>query len=288
LRLERVATRDRRAEQDARQKSGRSSPQWILTFDPLLRNTEIVEDLRNMARVVRDGYGTEVDIEFTANMMGDGSYSIDIVQCRPFHGSAGAEEPLGPIPKVSEDQVVLRTFGGVIGPGRRIKIDRIIYVSPEAYTGLPEAKRYALARLIGKVTKHTGVPAETLMMIGPGRWGSSTPSLGIPVSFNEISNVSVLVEVDALHEGLVPDLSLGTHFFNDMVEMNMLYLAHFLAGPRNRLNRGFLEEAPSTLSRLVDDASEWEDVVRVIDAVNGEIVLQADALEQACLVYTSP
>ncbi len=288
LRLERIATRDRREERDAREKSGRSSPRWILTFDPVLRDTEIVEDLRNLAQAVRDGYGTEVDIEFTANMMSDGSYSIDIVQCRPFHGSAGAEEPLGPIPTVSEEQVILRTFGGVIGPGRRIRIDRILYVSPEAYTRLAETKRYALARLIGKIAKHTELAGETIMMIGPGRWGSSTPSLGIPVSFNEISTVSVLVEVDALHEGLVPDLSLGTHFFNDMVEMNMLYLAHFLAAPNNRLNRSFLEGAPSSLLGLVEQASEWHDIVRVVDSVGKEIVLQADPLEQACLVYTNP
>ncbi len=289
LPVELVAARDRLAERDAREKGARPTPRWILTFDPVLQTSEIVNDLRDIVHVVRDGYGTDVDIEFTANMTVDGTYSIDILQCRPFHASANTEEPLGPIPEVADERVILRSLGGVVGPGRLTKVDRIIYVKPEAYTRLPESRRYALARFIGRITKQTEPPVETIMMIGPGRWGSSTPSLGIPVSFSEINNVSVLVEVDALHEGLVPDLSLGTHFFNDMVEMNMLYVAHFLARPENRLNRGFLDNAPSALRRLAPDAKEWENVVRIIDTgEEREVILQADALEQTCLVYTSP
>ncbi|TVQ36331.1 MAG: pyruvate, phosphate dikinase [Spirochaetaceae bacterium] len=284
-----VATRDRQAERDARDQGMRPRPRWILTFDPVFETSNIVNDLREIVRTVREGYGTEVDIEFTANMCSDGSYSIDIVQCRPFHASAEEEEPLDPIPELTDGQILIRSTGGVIGHGRQIALDRIIYVSPEAYTRLTESRRYALARLIGRITKHQEPSAHEIMMIGPGRWGSSTAALGIPVSFGDINNVAVLMEVDALHEGLVPDLSLGTHFFNDMVEMNMLYVAHFLARPENRLDRSFLENAPSSLLKLFPDAADWEQVVRVIDTPGGcEIVLQADAVEQTCVVYTSP
>ena len=172
------------------------------------------------------------------------------------------------------------------------------YVSPEAYTSLPEERRYALARLIGRIVRHSHDHSGTLMLIGPGRWGSSTPSLGIPVSFTEINTASVVVEVDALHEGLVPDLSLGTHFFNDMVEMNMLYVAHFLSRTQNRLNWDFLAEQPSALQRIIPEAGEWEEIVRVIDAGReGDagredsapgLILHAAALEQTCILYTSP
>ena len=65
------------------------------------------------------------------------------------------------------------------------------------------------------------------MLIGPGRWGTTTPSLGVPVSFAEIDTVSVLCEIVAMRDDLVPDVSLGTHFFNDLVEMDILYLALF-------------------------------------------------------------
>ena len=65
------------------------------------------------------------------------------------------------------------------------------------------------------------------MLIGPGRWGTTTPSLGVPVHFAEINTVSVLCEIVAMRDDLVPDVSLGTHFFNDLVENDMLYLALF-------------------------------------------------------------
>ncbi len=297
-----VATRDRAAERETREMGMPVRPRWILTFDPVFQETNLISDLREMVQTVRAGYGTEVDIEFTANLRAGGSasgaadagYHIDIVQCRPFHASTDEDEPIEPIPQLAEERILLRSVGGVIGHGRQVVLDRIIYVSPEAYTSLPEPRRYALARLIGRITKHREPPVEQIMIVGPGRWGSSTPSLGIPVSFSDINNVSVLLEVDALHEGLVPDLSLGTHFFNDMVEMNMLYVAHFLARPENRLNRDFLDLAPSSLLRLLPDAGEWEEIVRVIDvgpitAPDGpEVILQADALEQTCVVYTTP
>ncbi|MFW5784246.1 MAG: pyruvate, phosphate dikinase, partial [Spirochaetota bacterium] len=119
--------------------------------------------------------------------------------------------------------------------------------------------------------------------------GSSTPSLGIPVSFGEINNASVIVEVDTLHEALIPDLSLGTHFFNDLVEMNTLYVAHFLARRENRLDWDYLASRPSSLAELVNDWEQWDDVVRVIDpGEDARLMLHADALRQTCLIYTSP
>ena len=65
------------------------------------------------------------------------------------------------------------------------------------------------------------------MLAGPGRWGTSTPALGVPVSFAEIDTVSILCEIAVMLEGLIPDVSLGTHFFNDLVEMDALYVAVF-------------------------------------------------------------
>lgn len=287
--LELVATRDREAEREARAHGHGKEARWILTFDPALKNGSVVDTLRDIVHTVRSGYGTEVDIEFTANMTRDGGYQVDVVQCRPFAASTSGEEPLTELPDVPEEQIILRSTGGVIGPGRRMAIARVIYVSPEAYSVLPEERRYALARLIGRVSKLSEGISGAVVLIGPGRWGSSTPSLGIPVSFSEINNASVVVEVDTLHEGLIPDLSLGTHFFNDLVEMNTLYVAHFLARPENRLNWEFLEGRPSSLAGLVPDPGPWQDVVRVIEASSvGKLTLHADALRQTCLIYTSP
>jgi pyruvate,water dikinase len=90
-----------------------------------------------------------------------------------------------------------------------------------------------VARLIGRLNQRQPVEDRGLMLIGPGRWGTHSPSLGIPVAFGEISRASVICEVVEMHERLIPDVSLGTHFFNDLVEHDMLYVAYF---PRNSGN----------------------------------------------------
>ncbi|MGM3357439.1 PEP/pyruvate-binding domain-containing protein, partial [Bacillus cereus group sp. BC233] len=64
-----------------------------------------------------------------------------------------------------------------------------------------------------------------LMLIGPGRWGTSTTALGVPVSFAEIRPASVLVEGSDPAAGFSPELSFGSHFFQDLVEQGIFFLA---------------------------------------------------------------
>jgi hypothetical protein len=115
------------------------------------------------------------------------------------------------------------------------------------------------------------------------------PSLGLPVSFAEINTVAVLCEVAVMHQGLVPDVSLGTHFFNDLVEMDMLYLAVFPEKEHNCLNEAFLNQAPNRLTELLPKAAEWAQVLRVVDSADhapGWVTyLNVDSLKQRALCY---
>ena len=161
---------------------------------------------------------------------------------------------------------------------------------PSVYGKLSENARYEAARLIGTVCHHDRLAEDRqIMLMGPGRWGTSTPALGIPVSFGEINTASVLCEIDSMHEGLVPDLSLGTHFFNEMVEMNILYMAYFGGREGNRLNMEMLLAEPNHLSALAPDCSGWENTIRVIDAsalkAGGRLYLHADSPGQRGLLY---
>lgn len=65
------------------------------------------------------------------------------------------------------------------------------------------------------------------MLIGPGRWGVTTPSLGVPVIFSEICNMAVICEVASTDAGFMPELSYGSHFFQDLVETGIFYVAMF-------------------------------------------------------------
>jgi hypothetical protein len=111
----------------------------------------------------------------------------------------------------------------------------------------------------------------------------------VPVSFAEISRVNALCEVMEMRDGLVPDVSLGTHFFNDLVEMQVLYLALLPGTEGNGIHRDLIERTPNELSDLLPEDAAWADAVRVIDpakAADGRALhLHADALRQTSLCY---
>lgn len=285
LHVEMFASPDR----GIQRRQGSHTRHWVLTFDRLLSRTAFTQDMREMLSVLREAYDSQVDIEFAVNFSGDGGYKINLLQCRPFQvkqaGSIGNR-----LPSQERQNLVMEAHGGIIGPSRILTIDRIIYVAPQVYGRLPEKDRYTIARLIGRLA-HLKWPgrAPRTMLLGPGRWGSRMPSLGVPVSFAEINTVSVLCEIDAMREGLIPDLSLGTHFFNDLVEMDMLYIAFYGSKRSNVLNENLLNSLPNQLAHFLPDASGWSEAVRVITAPEGNrFVLVADNIKQKATVCVGP
>lgn len=285
--LDLFAVKDRELDKMLRQKGMKNINSWVLTFDNLLKKTNFVRDFREMLQLIREAYRSEVDIEFTANFITDREYKINLVQCRPLQIQE-ASETVEELPALSPEDIVLEARGAIIGHSRKIGIKRIIYVRPEPYGQLNEKDRFTVAGIIGELTHAQIEPGEKLMMIGPGRWGTSTPSLGIPVSFQEIDTAAVLCEIDSMHDGLVPDLSLGTHFFNEMVEMNMLYLAYFVGKKENKLNTELLGRGGNKLENLTPHHSKWAETIWVQDSeafAPSRLVLNANSLEQRAVLY---
>jgi hypothetical protein len=284
LPVELFASFDRKQEQYSRNKS--FVRHYVITFDKLFSNTNFIEDMREMLSILCDVYNCHVDIEFTANFLSDGSYKINLVQCRPLQIEEDTSVSFA-IPAINKENLILEAHSGVIGQSITLFIDRLIYVEPSVYGHLPERDRYSIARLVGKLT-HLEEKGEkkTIMLLGPGRWGTTTASLGVPVSFAEINTVSVLCEMDTMHEGLVPDLSLGTHFFNDLVEMNMLFIGFFSKEKGNFLNKDFFSQSPNSLQELLPEASSLSQVIRVINVPSEKkFVLNANIVKQKVIVY---
>jgi hypothetical protein len=248
-----------------------------------------------MLSQLRDAYETHVDVEFTVNFVDDRRYVINLVQCRPLQVQ-GAHITATPLPDLSEDQIIMRCSGGVVGHSRVHHIGRIIYVRPESYAALNEARKHEITRIIHAITNAPTRPEGGLLLLGPGRWGTSTPSLGVPVTFADIDPVTVLVEIDQIHDGLVADLSLGTHFFNELVERNILYLAYKELQEESFLDRAYLENAVNRLDEVlarrrdshsdsIADPDAWREVVRVVDAPHAPWVLNANGQEQSAVLY---
>jgi hypothetical protein len=291
LPADRFATRDFAAERRARELGLSPDPQWVLTFDRFFRETAFIDDMQRILRTLREGYGSHVDVEFTVDLDEETGYKLNIVQCRRFPVHTDAEGGQEVDLSVPEERVIVRSRDAVMGQSRLLPVDRLIYVPSAAYHELSEAARYRLAALIGSLAHAGRERSPTVVLLGPGRWGTSTPSLGIPVSLSQINTVSVIWEIDFLREGLTPDLSLGTHFFNDLVELNTLYVAHAVETGGNRFRRDYLETQPSALLDLAPDARGWEQTVRVLECAGPRqtcepLWVAADAYEQTALLHT--
>jgi hypothetical protein len=288
--LSKFAACDETALENMRPMKRDNEGAWRPAFDHILLETSFATDMRRMLGVLQAAYQNPVDIEFTANFMPNGELRINLVQCRPFQVKIHGEGDRVRFPeKFKQSEILLASTGPVIGHSLATRINRLIYIVPSVYGQMTQAHRYSVARTIGRLTHLEARPSgETILLIGPGRWGTSMPSLGVPVSFAEINSVSVLCEVALMREGLVPEISLGTHFFNDLVEMDMLYLAISPEREGHILNEKWLMTTPNRLTELLPDAGSWESAIRVIDGddrSNGTIYLNVDSLKQRAVCY---
>lgn len=281
------ASRDTEMEERAKELHMTDVFSYLLTFTNFLTRTSFTEDMKKILSTLSSAYSNPVDIEFTVNFLDDSNYRINLLQCRPFQFTGGISRVKVP-DDLSGKNVILRSLGPLIGYSSVESIERIIYIVPEKYGLLPISKRYEIAHLIGKLTNLP--PKIKTMLIGPGRWGTSMPELGIPVSLSEIKNASVLCEVAEMHEGLNPDLSLGTHFFNDLVDLKILYMGISPAKTGELLNKSFLLNCSNKFGDLLPEEKSIADIIRVIDfsEVSGpQCSLFSDTLEQQGIVFVS-
>ncbi len=260
---------------------------YVLNFEKILTKTPFVQEMQKIFKLLSKAYKYPVDIEFTANFFDDSEYKINIVQCRPFQVT-GKMEHLTLPENIPGERILLKTTGPLVGQSVAEHIHRMIYIVPEKYGSMTQSDRYTVARLIGQLTALENRD-HRIMLIGPGRWGSRMSELGVPVTFSEIQHVSVLCEIAKMHEGLTPDLSLGTHFFNDIVEMNILYMGVSPHREGSVFHEDILKNAPNRFSKLLPEQKAWEKTVLVVDAQDicscSCVLLHADTLTQEGVVF---
>ncbi|MGB8021404.1 MAG: PEP/pyruvate-binding domain-containing protein [Candidatus Nanopelagicales bacterium] len=272
----------------ARQAAAGRRPgvRWILTFDDLLGRTGFPALMRQMLATLERAYRYPVDVEFTAEVSSEGAIRVNLVQCRPLQ-TKGLQGRRVEIPaQVPASDTLFRSAGNFMGGSIVQPLRRVITVDPEGYAALPQASKYEVGRLVGRLNRlipdRDSLPTA---LLGPGRWGTTTPGLGVPVRFAEIRRVAVLGELSFSAGGLMPELSFGSHFFQDLVESGIFYLALFRERDDCFLNLSTLDEEPNRLVDLIPDAAGLSDVVRVVDFPAGGLLLQADILSQQVLCH---
>ena len=144
------------------------------------------------------------------------------------------------------------------------QVKYIVYVDPITYSQIPNNNtRLELARVIGRLNKQ--LANETFILMGPGRWGSSNIDLGVKVTYADIYNTRMLIEIAMTRNGITPEVSYGTHFFQDLVESKIYPLSLYPDDPEIIFNRRFIYGTPNELPKLLPADSAYANVIKVID-----------------------
>jgi len=252
---------------------------YIIDFKGLLQDTDFIKTMREILSTLASVYNYPVDIEFAVNFLKGKRYKINLLQCRPLQ-TKGLGKPVA-IPELKDDSdCIFRQKGHFMGGNIRMSIDYVILVNTSVYQKLTEQEKYSVARYIGKL--NAALKGKHIMLIGPGRWGTTTPSLGVPVHFNEISNMSVICEVASSESGFMPEVSYGSHFFLDLVETGIFYAAIMADSKDTVYNPHKILELENLLPALLNaEEAQFAGVIHV--AKTDGLEIYADIMTQILL-----
>jgi pyruvate, water dikinase len=258
----------------------------IVTFHGLNHTSKnYVNLIGDILTLLKRKTDAPVDIEFACD--GDDFY---LLQCRAQ--SSKSSEQIAAIPKDIPPKDILFNANRFIANGYLPEITHIVYVTPQGYSSLTTLEDMkSVARAVGKINKL--LPKRKFILMGPGRWGSRGDiKLGVSVTYSDINNTAVLIEIARKQGHFTSDLSFGTHFFQDLVESNILYLPLYPDEKNIIFNERFLNSAENILPQIAPEFAHLADTVRVIDipAVhNGQvlkILMNAD-LDEALAHFAS-
>lgn len=236
--------------------------QWLVELDGLLTQTDFPSMMRRLLKILNTAYDHPVDTEFTCNFTDDRRYLINLLQCRPLPNKTN-RTPLQNPAAINPERIVFQT-GDAVGGNRDLRIERLVWVNPLQYAQLNQSDKSLVARIIGRINRLGDPPSRAAFLVGPGRWGTTEPSLGIPVTFAEINRFSALAELAFTTSGFSPDLSFGTHFFLDLIESDIFYLM-LNETEGCAMSQKFITSRPNHLVKLLPETDRWQEMIRVID-----------------------
>ncbi|MFA6078852.1 MAG: PEP/pyruvate-binding domain-containing protein [Candidatus Omnitrophota bacterium] len=259
---------------------------WILTLDNVLGDDKLAGTFKKILKALEESYNYPVEIEFTVNYTKDSKFKINMLQCRPLQ-TRGLGKPVDMPERVKKEDVFFGSHGYFLGGNVAQPIKRIIYVDPKRYIDLTQSDKHEIARIVGSLNQDIKNREELpTILLGPGRWGTTTPSLGVPVKFAEINNITVLAEIAFPAGNLMPELSFGTHFFQDLVETNIFYTALFPGEKEIVFNRGWLAGSEDLFLKLMPQYAKFEGVIGVYDVGDRGLKIMSDVVSQRIICFS--
>ena len=287
-----VFEHDREAESRLREQ-GRRMDVLFASCEGLAANRAFTSMMRDILSCLQAAYDYPVDLEYTVNVGENGAFVVNLLQCRPLQSPSGVRSV--EIPELPDSAILLSTNNASMGNARQCSIDFVAIVDPENYYRCPHKKKPQVAGLVGSLNARIGATGEpaagavsdpvcdaTCLLFAPGRIGTSSPELGVPVAFADICNLAGIFEVGYSGAGYSPELSYGSHMFQDLVEADIFYGALFENYKTKRFDLALLDGLPDIAPVPEDD--ELRDILRVIDVRELNLTLWHDMFTNTTLV----
>ncbi len=257
-----------------------------VTFEGLISDSTFIRQVKEAMDLLGKTLDTPVDIEFAHN-----GKNLYLLQCRPQ--SYSEDSAPAPIPKDTPEDKIIFSANRYISNGRVPDITHIVYVDPQKYSELPDKESLVkVGRAVGALNKL--LPKRQFILMGPGRWGSRGDiKLGVNVTYSDINNTAVLVEIARKKGNYMPDLSFGTHFFQDLVEARIRYLPLYPDDNEIIFNERFLMRSRNILPDVLPEFTSLADTVHLIDipeTTGGQVlqILMNAELNEALGILADP
>lgn len=244
---------------------------YFVSCDGIVQNPKIMSDMRKILETLQREYDYPVDIEYTINLS-EQEYVIDLLQCRPLQVSKNSERVEVP-EQMPREKVLLESTHASMGISRRRRLDYLVYVNPVAYYNMPYKEKYEVRTVIREINWRFRGQGKMMMLLVPGRICTSSPELGVPTTFADISEFDIIGEIAESRAGYQPELSYGSHIFQDLVESEILYTAVFA-------DEKTLCYQPELLSSLPTIPNALDPVVKTYDLTHVDCTVYYDFLSE--------
>ena len=255
-----VMERDYEAEA-ALKRMNRPRQVWFTTCQGLLENREFTELMQKMLKTLGRVYSNPVDIEYTVNLDEQGAFVVNLLQCRPLY--TGGRGTVTEIPELSEKNIFFRLKDSAMGNSVKEKIDVVVQIDARAYYEYPYALKPQAAEAVGAINTYYKGKKKHILLMTPGRVGTSSPELGVPVSFAQISGFCGICEVSDNRAGYMPELSYGSHMFQDLVEAGIFYCALWGDERTVKYNEAFFGDLENLFPVICPERKELAEIFRV-------------------------
>ena len=279
-----ILSHDTDAEQRL-QEMGRYRPVLFADCQGIAYDDGFMQMMQRILKMLEGEYGRPVDIEFAMEPGEDGRIYLNLFQCRPLRQVA---EQKFVMPEGREEEVLFDVRRTSMWRSKEERLDFIVWVDPQKYYDCPYARKPEVANVIGLINQYFSKQSKQLLLLTPGRCGTSSPELGVPVKYADVSCFSAICEVAYSKAGYNPSLSYGSHMFQELVEADIYYGAINENSKTKIYRPEYLNTFRDVFPKLWPDKAEFEGMIRVFDVSENRARLLLDAREGRAVCRIEP